>query len=468
MAGAFDTIARQLPGVTIRKLATALGILVLASVVAWVAGTAPAVAAGATTTGRASVVVAPDTASPGQQVQVIAAGLPPSKDAEVELCGDLDLTGSADCALDVATGGPTSPSGTLTVPLTVEVPPVPCPCVVAVSVDGQPIAGATTAVSVTGAPTGPLSPVAAPAADVRVVSLSVETPFDWKTLVGGAPRGTLVLRLRNDGGAAAALPIATVEAGAGGRAATSLSPAPLGPLSPGETRTWTIPLSFPALDYGGIAVRVVVPLPGEHLVAVTRVADIPWVPLGILALIILLAGWAVVRRLRRILRHRQERVPDVGEVTQPVGPPVGPGADGAEGPGTGHQPAGGSRGAQSTGPAPVDGQVPAFAGNGDHAATGPSARTGTTGSTSATSDCSRHSGRSRRSGNDSDDAREPSSASASVQGTRSTARYHWEEEVWFMGREEPRRGDHSATDGRTGHEDRIGRDAENRRAPGPR
>ncbi len=462
MAGAFDTIARQLPGVTIRKLATALGILVLASVVAWVAGTAPAVAAGATTTGRASVVVAPDTASPGQQVQVIAAGLPPSKDAEVELCGDLDLTGSADCALDVATGGPTSPSGTLTVPLTVEVPPVPCPCVVAVSVDGQPIAGATTAVSVTGAPTGPLSRVAAPAADVRVVSLSVETPFDWKTLVGGAPRGTLVLRLRNDGGAAAALPIATVEAGAGGRAATSLSPAPLGPLSPGETRTWTIPLSFPALDYGGIAVRVVVPLPGEHLVAVTRVADIPWVPLGILALIILLAGWAVVRRLRRILRHRQERVPDVGEVTQPVGPPVGPGADGAEEPGTDHQPApAGSQGAPGTAPAPVDGEVSALAGTDSHTDTRTSARTGAIGTMAAAG------GHSRHSGNDPDDAREPSRASASVQGSRSTTRYRWEEEVWFMGREEPTLDGHGSMGGGTGHDHRVGHAAENPGPPGP-
>ncbi len=431
MAGASDTSARQPPGVVTRRLAAALGFLVLASVVAWAAWAAPVPAAGAATTGRASVVVAPDTASSGQQVQVIAVGLPHSKDAEVELCGDLDLTGSADCALDAATGGPTSPSGTLTMLLTVEVPPVPCPCVVAVSVDGQAIAGATTAISVTGAPTGPLSRIAAPAADVQVVSLHVETPFDGKTLVGGAPRGTLVLRLRNDGGAAAALPIATVEAGSGGGAATSLSTAALGPLLPGETRTWTIPVSFPALDYGSIAVRVVIPLQGEHLVAVTHVADIPWVPIGVLALVLLLAGRAVVRRIRRLRRRRRERASTVGEATRLAGPPVELGAHEWKEPDTDHKSAvADSRDVHGSAPAPVDGETPVLADN------------------------------------DSDDAREPLRTPASVQGSRSTTRYRWEEEVWFMGREEPALDGHDRSRNGIGHDGHDGHDADTRRPPG--
>jgi len=444
MAGASNTRRWQPPGVVTRRLAAALGFLVLASVavsVAWTAGAVPAPSAGAATSGRASVVVAPDTASPGQQVQVIAIGLPASKDAEIQLCGDLDLTGSADCALDAATGGPTSPTGTLTLPLTVEIPPAPCPCVVTVSVEGQAIAGATTAISVTGAPTGPLSRIAAPAADVQVVSLHVETPFDWETLVGGAPRGTLVLRLRNDGGAAAALPIATVEAGSGSGAATSLSPAALGPLFPGVTRTWTIPLSFPALDYGTIPVRVVIPLQGEHLVAVTHVADIPWIPLGVLALVLLLAGRAVARRIHRLRQRRHDRASATREVAQLPGPPGEPDADEWEEPTPDRQPmAGDPRETRVTAPAPVDGTVPALAGN----STGADNTAGT--------------------GNDAG-ARDPVGTPASEPGSRSTTQYRWEEEVWFMGREEPAPDGHGGHDGRRndgGGQDAVGRDAVSR------
>ena len=78
----------------------------------------------------ANMSVAPAAASPGDIVTVTATGLAPRSIYSVQICGQ-DAQTSADCILSSSRTGGASDVGLFTTTLQVEIPPAPCPCVVA-------------------------------------------------------------------------------------------------------------------------------------------------------------------------------------------------------------------------------------------------------------------------------------------------------------------------------------------------
>ncbi len=292
-----------------RVVRTTVLCAVLALGASAVIGQNPAVAGGSA---KAVMQVSPNAAVPGQSVYVAAYTFPPSADFQLQVCGDDVLEGSADCALTGSLSRATSKVGHFSGELTVLVPPVPCPCVVAAFSDSlaQPI---TAPITVLGAPTAPLRyPPAPPKLVVKSAVLTGSSRVaEW---FGAAPKRTLVLRVLNPGTESVPNPIVLVRIGTAPVPANNLRG-----IGAGQVRTYRIPVTFPTLALGNYTVVGQVGAGnGQFARFDVGVLLLPWALVVIAFVILLLLLLLLVRVIRNRLRKRGEKT------TEPPGSP-GPG-----------------------------------------------------------------------------------------------------------------------------------------------
>ncbi len=256
------------------------------------------VAAAGRPASKAVMTVSPEAAAPGQSVDVVANAFPPSTVFQLQVCGDNALEGSTDCALTGSLTRTTSEVGNFAGDLPALIPPVPCPCVVAAFSDklAQPI---TAAITISGAPTAPLSYPPPPIKlDVQSAVLTGSGPLAaW---FGAAPTRTLVFRVRNPGTESVPSPIVLARIG-NTPVATDNLPA----IAAGQVRTYRIPLTFPILALGHYTVVGQVGA-GNGLFAQFDVGVLllPWALLMLAFVILLFLLLLLVRAIRNRRRRR--------------------------------------------------------------------------------------------------------------------------------------------------------------------
>jgi hypothetical protein len=259
------------------------------------------VAAAGKPTSKAVMTVSPEAAAPGQFVYVAAIAFAPSTVFELQVCGDNALEGSADCAYAGGLTTTTSEVGHFGADLTVLMPPVPCPCVVAAFSEmlTQPI---TAPITISGAPTAPLSYPPGPVKLVveRAALVGSGSLTAW---FGAAPTRTLVLRVRNPSTEPVENPIVLARIGN--------TPVPVNNLpniAAGEVRTYRIPVTFPILALGNYTVVGRVGA-GNGLLARFDVGVLllPWALLVIVFAILLFLLFRLFLAIRkRFLRQGQQ------------------------------------------------------------------------------------------------------------------------------------------------------------------
>ena len=253
------------------------------------------------------LVVSPSVAVPGGTVQVEVSGLIPNQNYQLQICGNDAARGSVDCSLMNAVSWVSTPSGTISTPILVVLPPSPCPCVVAAI---SPNAGPNVKgpISITGAPQETVTaPPAQPKVVVVDVALSGSTqPKEW---LGFAASRTLVLTVRNSGAAPAANLFLTASIGSAPAAVPTLPG-----LAPGQVRTYRIGVTFPAFTVGNSVLSGHVGVVGWPLTPFhVSLSRYPWGWL-IIALIVLQLILLAFRNLarRRVQKNDdRESVPDM-------------------------------------------------------------------------------------------------------------------------------------------------------------
>jgi hypothetical protein len=296
--------------VTVRRVMRATVVCAVLALGAWaVIGQSAAVAGGSA---KAVMQVSPDAGIPGQSVYVAAYAFPPSAVFQLQVCGDDALEGSPDCALTGGLTRATSEVGHFAGELTVLIPPVPCPCVVAAfsTALAQPI---TAAFTILGAPTAPLRyPPSPPRLVVKSAVLTGSGPLAaW---FGAAPKRTLVLRVRNPATESVPNPIVLARIGN-----TPIPVNNLRGIGAGQVRIYRIPVTFPTLALGHYTVVGQVGAGNGRFARFdVGVLLLPWALLVVAFVILLLLLLLLMRVIRNRLQRRAQRT------TQPPDS-VGPG-----------------------------------------------------------------------------------------------------------------------------------------------
>jgi len=306
------------PGVeqmTVRRVMRATVVCAVLALGAWVV-TGQSVAMAGGPASKAVMQVSPDAAAPGQSVYVAAYAFPPSTVFQLQVCGDDELEGSPDCAFAEGLTRTTSEVGNFAGELTVLVPPVPCPCVVAAfsSTLAQPI---TAAFTVLGAPTAPLRYPPSPARLV-VKSAVLTGSGPLAAWFGAAPTRTLVLRVRDPGTESVPNPIVVARIGN-----TPIFVNNLPGIGAGQVRTYRIPVTFPILALGNYAVVGQVGAGNGRFARFdVGVLLLPWALLVVAFVILLLLLLLLMRVIRNRLQRRAQRTTQPPDSVGPAEPVV--------------------------------------------------------------------------------------------------------------------------------------------------
>jgi hypothetical protein len=268
------------------------------------------------------VTASPSTVAPGQKVQVSGSGFPPQIDVTGQICGNNGVSGSADCVLTDTVLATTSTMGDLTLSIAAVIPPVPCPCVVAITstdLSGTPSAPVTIA----GAPIAPVRPPASAATvtkPLEILQVQLGGNGPWYAWFGGVAHRTLTLTVRNPNAGVYPHPPLVLSAGKAGTLST-VSTRPLPSLAPGEVATVHENVVFPAFSFGRNEVTGTVgnALLQKNVYVSTTV--VPWglIVLGLIILQLILV--AIRNALRR--RHLRQAASPPGSPPPPPPPPSG-------------------------------------------------------------------------------------------------------------------------------------------------
>lgn len=243
-----------------------------------------------------TAVLAQQTVAVGDVVDVSGEGWPPDSLVVIEVCGNLGVGGSLDCAVPTPERG-VDRDGRFRIPVTVTAPPTPCPCAVIVTgLSGtQPLVLPLTIEGVPVEPGGESAP--APALVVEAARLEGSGP--WTAWFGAPASRTLVLTVRNTG-AAPADPRLTLAAGPGDNPHGWVSVTQPGRLDPGERNTLRTPVRFDPLGFGRHVVAGEIAAPGTEVPFQVGTSIHPW---GLYAAALLGLGAIVAATFTR-LRHR--------------------------------------------------------------------------------------------------------------------------------------------------------------------
>ena len=251
------------------------------------------------------VHVAPAVARLGSTVTITGADFPDNQSFQVAVCGNNGTDGSPDCDLEGAGLGAPSGQGRFVVSLVIAQPPVPCPCVIAVTGPSLP-APIDTPIVIPDARTSPTTsrPARGVAPALHVDSASIHVRWSVAEMFGGAGRRVLALQLTNEGdGPAESPPAMITRSGAGGLA--TINAADLGVIGEGQTRTYHIPFRLDALAFGTTHVRGTIGNAGTTAEFETSTTTFPW-GLTVIALLLLQAFLLLIRN--RVRRRIQSRV----------------------------------------------------------------------------------------------------------------------------------------------------------------
>ena len=299
-----------------------------------------AVGSALTTTAAASSLprlsATPSTVRPGSVMSIGAYDLDPLTDYQVQICGDAGIGTSAVCDLPTTTTAATSKAGHFVVEILVAVPPAPCPCVV----KAEPLVGrgtltqqvVTVPITIAGATFAPLvaQSVAEGYSGLRVVRAAVVGSGSWAEWFGAAPHRTLILRLRNVGPDLIPSTPFVLRAGQGPAPAQVVATPAVPPLFPGQTVSYRVPVTFPAMATGRYEVVGALGSVGQLVPFTARVTLVPWALVGLAALAVLVLIVAIVRFAAR---RRRAAPTSSGSSAAERGPaPSGPGTpEGAAG-----------------------------------------------------------------------------------------------------------------------------------------
>ncbi|MFI6821635.1 hypothetical protein ACIBJE_11875 [Micromonospora sp. NPDC050187] len=258
----------------------------------WVVAAAPAPAA---TPAAPTVTLDRAEVRPGGRVLVRLTGWPAGT-VVIEVCGTVP-TG---CAVDSSVQTHLSGTGLGGAALTAAVPPGGCPCQVRVTTLDRRLTAAAP-LALTGAPGARPAPAGEHRATTPpvVTAVAIERDPGWWSRLGGPARITLVVRLRNDGTAPAAVTL-SVTVGRGDDPSGFVPPPTVPDLAVGEERAVRVPVSLPALALGTWTIEGRVVTAGVAAPFRASVESRPWGPTALL-------GVAVVVLLAVELRRRRPR-----------------------------------------------------------------------------------------------------------------------------------------------------------------
>ena len=265
--------------------------------------------------------VAPDLALPGRTVRVVGSNFPGSTNVQAQICGDRALGGSVDCDLSSSQEVAVTPTGQFDITLSVTIPPKPCPCVV-MAVDASLTITPTTPFTVIGAPVS--TPTRFGIRPLRVRSANLEGDGPWTSWFGASPQRTLVVTVFNPNRTSYVNPPLVLTVGS--NAATSTKEAtsvPLASLGPLQTRTYRVPVSFPAFSIGEYQVHGLLGSAGMTTHFSVSTWLIPWGLLVLLLIVLEIILLAITRAVRE--RRRRNAPPPtegpIGNGSTPHGDP---------------------------------------------------------------------------------------------------------------------------------------------------
>ncbi len=284
-----------------------------------VAATAAALGAPLVATASASAASEPGPevnvagrARVGADVRVDAAGLPAGSLATVVVCGNGGRRGTLDCSVASTVEVGVTDEGTFSIPLRLDAPPMPCPCVVMVS--GATQTPVLRPIKLIGHPVDrsakQRSAVRDGAADIVVTSARLEQASSLGPWFGVPGQVTMLLNLVNNGNRAA-VPRLDIGWGASADEATrwvGIPPAPL--LEPRQSTTIEVPVSFDPLGNGEQVVAGSVRADGNESTFETGVTVRPWGLFALGLLLVLLVALLLLARVVRRQRSREDRSHD--------------------------------------------------------------------------------------------------------------------------------------------------------------
>lgn len=230
---------------------------------------------------------------PGTRVMVRGDHWTPGATVTIRVCGNLGLDGSVDCDQASSVAQRIWSDGTLQMPLAVNTPPSPCPCVVSVALlDGGDaratpirIIGALEAAPAAKAP-------AAKGRTLKVRKVEVTREVDLAQAMGGAAPRVLVLEVENTGDYAVERARVKAAWGKGDDPNHLIHTPKIARIEPGTTETIRVPFDLDTGSVGTYEVRGDVGVVGNRATFSTTTSQWPWglfVALVILVQIVLLA-----------------------------------------------------------------------------------------------------------------------------------------------------------------------------------
>lgn len=296
------------------------------------AGTGPAGAAGPgihsqSNPGGYIVAVSPSTVAPGQTLQILGYGFPPSIDVSGQICGNNNLSGSPDCVLDNVGFASTTSNGQFTMSIAVAIPPVPCPCVAVVS-SSQLSSAPSSPVTITGAPVGAVQPPISAATvkePLQIVNAQLSGNGPWYSWFGGMPQRTLNLTVHNPNNGVYPHPSLVLAAGRSGGGLSTVSTTPLPSMAAGETTTVHVHVVFPAFTFGSAEVVGTVGDAAlmQHVKVTTTI--VPW---GLIVIALIILQFILLAIRNAVRRRKQRRQADAPPSAGPDGADWQPDLDG--------------------------------------------------------------------------------------------------------------------------------------------
>ena len=249
---------------------------------------------------KPSLSVVPSTAAPGQTVAVSGSGFLARGTFQVQICGQNAVHGSADCAGVASASVQADAQGNLSAPVTVVVPPTACPCVVAAFSVTSALT-VTTPIAIPGASAtpSPVSPPTVPRSHLVVAKSELAGSTPVAAWFGFPATRTLDLTLTNTGAAPATSLHLIVDLDS-----TPVLNTHLAPLGPGQTKTYEVSVTIPALSVGNMNLNGQI-FTGDGQRTSFKVPVTIW-PVGLLLAAIVLAQM-ILLAVRNIMRRRHER-----------------------------------------------------------------------------------------------------------------------------------------------------------------
>jgi hypothetical protein len=276
------------------------------------AGVGATRAAAGQSTVNTMMSVTPSDSSIGDVLRVDLSGWPEGN-VTAAVCGNDARRGSTDCDLIGAGSIRIGPSGAEALTVTVQSPPVGCPCVVrAAMTDGSVVR--TAPITVEGVPTGVNIPAAAGPASTdalgvtaAVTNAALGWPESWSAAFGGPAHKVLVLTMHNHSlGTISGLRVV----GEFGHVHTDEGQplaAVVPPIAAGETRVVRVPFTIAAPAWGTYSVHGTVYGLAAPVTFGLTTENEPWALELALPLALLLAA-QLIRHRDRVRRQREAGV----------------------------------------------------------------------------------------------------------------------------------------------------------------